>query len=166
MKEMYNLPPVDLLCKSEDAGVTSLTVKEQEYKYNKRRITEVLKSSGIEICSISATIGPVVTLYEITPKRGVRISKIRRLEDDIALGLKATLGVRVIAPMPGRGTIGIEIPNHKPCQVRLRDVVETPEFQKADMELPVAAWLLCGCDRCGPGVGNTSFALRGDRQPA
>lgn len=163
MKGMYNLPPVDLLRKSEDAGVTSLTVKEQEY--NKRRITEVLKSFGIEICRITATIGPVVTLYEITPKRGVRMSNIRGQEDDIALSLKA-LGVRVIAPMPGRETIGIEIPNHKPCQVRLRDVVETPEFQKADMELPVAAWLLCGCDRCGLGAGNTSFALRGDGQPA
>lgn len=68
--------------------------------------------------------------------------------------------------MPGRGTIGIEIPNHKPCQVRLRDVVETTEFQKADMELPVAVGLLCGCDRCGLGAGNTSFALRGDGQPA
>lgn len=163
MKEMYNLPPVDLLRKSEDAGVTSLIVEEQEY--NKRRITEVLKSFGIEICRITATIGPVVTLYEITPKRGVRMSNIRGQEDDIALSLKA-LGVRVIAPMPGRGTIGIEIPNHKPCQVRLRDVVETTEFQKADMELPVAVGLLCGCDRCGPGAGNTSFALRGDGQPA
>lgn len=165
MKEMYNLPPVDLLRKSEDAGVTSLIVEEQEYKYNKRRITEILKSSGIEICSISATIGPVVTLYEITPKRGVRISKIRRLEDDIALSLKA-LGVRVIAPMPGKRMIGIEVPNPKPCQVRLRDVVETPEFQEADMELPLAVGLLCGCDRCGLGAGNTSFALRGDGQPA
>ena len=135
MKEMYNLPPVDLLCKSEDAGVTSLNVEEMEYI--KRRITEILKSFGIEICSISATIGPVVTLYEITPERGVRISKIRGLEDDIALSLKA-IGVRVIAPMPGRGTIGIEVPNLKPCQVRLRDVVETPEFQETDMELPVA----------------------------
>ena len=135
MKEMYNLPPVDLLCKSEDAGVTSLNVEEMEYI--KRRITEILKSFGIEICSISATIGPVVTLYEITPERGVRISKIRGLEDDIALSLKA-IGVRVIAPMLGRGTIGIEVPNLKPCQVRLRDVVETPEFQETDMELPVA----------------------------
>lgn len=107
------MPPVDLLRKSEDAGVTSLIVEEQEY--NKRRITEVLKSSSIEICRISATIGPVVTLYEITPKRGVRMSNIRGQEDDIALSLKA-LGVRVIAPMPGRGTIGIEIPNHKPCK--------------------------------------------------
>ena len=123
MKEMYNLPPVDLLCKSEDAGVTSLNVEEMEYI--KRRITEILKSFGIEICSISATIGPTVTLYEITP------------EDDIALSLKA-IGVRVIAPMPGKGTIGIEVPNLKPCQVRLRDVVEMPEFQETDMELPVA----------------------------
>ena len=125
MKEMYNLPPVDLLCKSEDAGVTSLNVEEMEYI--KRRITEILKSFGIEICSISATIGPTVTLYEITPG----------LEDDIALSLKA-IGVRVIAPMPGKGTIGIEVPNLKPCQVRLRDVVEMPEFQETDMELPVA----------------------------
>ena len=138
MKGMYNLPPVDLLRKSEDAGVTSLIVEETEYI--KRRITEILKSFGIEICRITATIGPVVTLYEITPKRGMRMSNIRGQEDDIALSLKA-LGVRVIAPMPGRGTIGIEIPNHKPCQVRLRDVVETPEFQKADMELPVAVGL-------------------------
>jgi S-DNA-T family DNA segregation ATPase FtsK/SpoIIIE len=163
MKEMYNLPPVDLLCKSEDAGVTSFDVEETEYI--KRRITEILKSFGIEICRITATIGPVVTLYEITPKRGVRMSNIRGQEDDIALSLKA-LGVRVIAPMPGKRMIGIEVPNPKPCQVRLRDVVETPEFQKADMELPVAVGLLCGCDRCGPGVGNTSFALRGDGQPA
>ena len=135
MKEMYNLPPVDLLCKSEDAGVTSLNVEEMEYI--KRRITEILKSFGIEICSISATIGPTVTLYEITPEQGVRISKIRGLEDDIALSLKA-LGIRIIAPIPGKGTIGIEVPNVNPQIVSMYSVVASKKFQESTYDLPIA----------------------------
>ena len=132
--EYYEFPKLDLLEKY-DSSKPVLNNEEQEY--NKRRITEILKSFGIEICSISATIGPTVTLYEITPEQGVRISKIRGLEDDIALSLKA-LGIRIIAPIPGKGTIGIEVPNVNPQIVSMYSVVASKKFQESTYDLPIA----------------------------
>lgn len=130
----YQFPPISLL-KKYDNGNTLIDQKELET--NKNRIVETLGNYGIGIDEISATIGPTVTLYEIVPKAGVRISKIKNLEDDIALSL-AALGIRIIAPIPGKGTIGIEVPNSNPSMVSMHSVIASQKFQNADMELPIA----------------------------
>ena len=108
-----------------------------EQNANKNRIVEVLRNFGIEIDAIKATVGPTITLYEITPAQGVRISKIRNLEDDIALSLKA-MGIRIIAPIPGKGTIGIEVPNAKASIVSMESVLNSKKFQETTMDLPCA----------------------------
>ncbi|MBS7333621.1 MAG: DNA translocase FtsK 4TM domain-containing protein [Weeksellaceae bacterium] len=131
----YQFPHLNLLRKYESSSSTAIDQKELEQ--NKNRILETLRNYGIEIQSITATIGPTVTLYEIVPKAGVRISKIKNLEDDIALSL-AALGIRIIAPIPGKGTIGIEVPNSNPSMVSMQSVLASAKFQNADMELPIA----------------------------
>ena len=133
--ENYHYPTLDLLSQYEDDGKPYIDMEEQTK--NKNRIVEVLRNFGIEISSIKATVGPTITLYEITPAQGVRISKIRNLEDDIALSLKA-LGIRIIAPIPGKGTIGIEVPNEKKNVVSMRSVLDSKKFQESTMELPCA----------------------------
>jgi DNA segregation ATPase FtsK/SpoIIIE, S-DNA-T family len=120
-----------------DYGQSNITVNQEELEANKNRIVETLSHYNIKISKIKATIGPTVTLYEIVPAAGVRISKIKNLEDDIALSL-AALGIRIIAPMPGKGTIGIEVPNAKKNIVSMRSVIASEKFQKSDMELPLA----------------------------
>ena len=131
----YERPPFELL---EDHGSgAGREVNRQELEENKNKIVKTLGDYGINIDSIKATIGPTVTLYEIVPAAGVRISKIRNLEDDIALSL-AALGIRIIAPMPGKGTIGIEVPNSKPEIVSLRGVLSTEKFLTTKAELPIA----------------------------
>ena len=133
--ENYKYPTLDLLKSYEDDGKPYIDMQEQTA--NKNRIVEVLRNFGIEISSIKATVGPTITLYEITPAQGVRISKIRNLEDDIALSLKA-LGIRIIAPIPGKGTIGIEVPNEKKCIVSMQSVLNSKKFQETTMDLPCA----------------------------
>lgn len=129
----YTLPPIDLLQKFD----TSKTgVSKEELESNKDKIVETLSNYKIEISKIKATIGPTVTLYEIIPAPGVRISKIKNLEDDIALSL-AALGIRIIAPIPGKGTIGIEVPNSKPEIVSMRSLIASEKFQNSDFELPI-----------------------------
>ncbi len=130
----YKFPPLSLLDKNE-ANTPSVDIQEQQG--NKDRIIHVLKSFGVEISSIRATIGPTITLYEITPAEGMRISKIRNLEDDIALSLAAE-GIRIIAPIPGKGTIGIEVPNKKKCIVSMESVLSSRTYQESKMELPCA----------------------------
>lgn len=132
--ELYKFPTLDLLKTYPDDG-PSIDMEEQTA--NKNRIIQVLKSFGIEISSIKANVGPTVTLYEITPAEGVRISKIRNLEDDIALSLSA-LGIRIIAPIPGKGTIGIEVPNASPKIVPMSSVLASKKFQESTYELPIA----------------------------
>ena len=114
-----------------------ITINEQELEENKERIVDTLKNYQIGIADIKATIGPTVTLYEIVPAAGVRISKIKNLEDDIALSL-AALGIRIIAPIPGKGTVGIEVPNKNATIVSMRSVILAKKFQAAEMELPLA----------------------------
>ena len=133
--ENYHYPTLDLLKVYEDDGKPYIDMEEQTK--NKNRIVEVLRNFGIEINSIKATVGPTITLYEITPAQGVRISKIRGLEDDIALSLKA-LGIRIIAPIPGKGTIGIEVPNEKKNIVSMQSVLNSKKFQETNMDLPCA----------------------------
>ena len=130
----YRFPTLDLLKHYENANPA---IDEQEQIANKDRIIEVLRNFGIEIDSINATVGPTITLYEITPAPGVRISKIRNLEADIALSLSA-LGIRIIAPIPGKGTIGIEVPNAKPVIVSMESILNSRKFAESKMELPVA----------------------------
>ncbi|HUH19018.1 FtsK/SpoIIIE family DNA translocase [Albibacterium sp.] len=130
----YKFPHLGLL---RDYGSGKIVVNSAELEANKDRIVETLGNYNIEIEKIKATIGPTVTLYEIVPKPGVRISKIKNLEDDIALSL-AALGIRIIAPMPGKGTIGIEVPNSQPEMVSMRSVIATEKFQHTDMDLPIA----------------------------
>ncbi|WP_313579722.1 DNA translocase FtsK 4TM domain-containing protein [Chishuiella sp.] len=130
----YQFPPISLL-KKYDNGNTLIDQKELET--NKNRIIDTLGNYGIGISQITATIGPTVTLYEIVPQAGVRISKIKNLEDDIALSLSA-LGIRIIAPIPGKGTIGIEVPNSNPSMVSMHSVIASQKFQNCDMELPIA----------------------------
>ena len=131
----YQFPPVSLL---EDyrSDIDEVALK-KELKEKKEKIINTLKHFNIEITKIQAKVGPTVTLYEIVPKLGVRSSKIKNLEDDIALSLAAE-GIRIISPMPGRGTIGIEVPNKKPAIVSLKSVLLSPEFQKNKFELPIA----------------------------
>ena len=131
----YTFPTLELL-KDYEAG-TSITINQEELEENKNRIVETLRNYKIGIAQIKATIGPTVTLYEIVPEAGVRISKIKNLEDDIALSLSA-LGIRIIAPIPGKGTIGIEVPNKKPAIVSMRSVIGAEKFQNAEMQLPLA----------------------------
>ncbi len=131
----FQFPGIDLL-KDYTQGKT-ITINEQELQANKDRIVETLKNYKIGIAKITATVGPTVTLYEIVPEAGVRISKIKNLEDDIALSL-AALGIRIIAPIPGKGTIGIEVPNQNPSIVSMRSVIASPKFQNAEMALPIA----------------------------
>ena len=130
----YQFPTLELL---KDYGNASITIDEDELEANKNKIIDTLRNYKIEIAKIKANIGPTVTLYEIVPEAGIRISKIKNLEDDIALSLSA-LGIRIIAPIPGKGTIGIEVPNQKPSIVSMRSVIASQRFQKAEMELPIA----------------------------
>ena len=133
--ENYRYPTLDLLQKYESDGKPYIDMTEQNA--NKNRIVDVLRSFGVEISSIKATVGPTITLYEITPAPGVRISKIKNLENDIALSL-AALGIRIIAPIPGKGTIGIEVPNAKPTTVSMESILNSKKFQESTMELPCA----------------------------
>ncbi len=130
----YKFPTFSLLNKYDGQ---ERIVDEEEQNANKRRIEETLNNYGIEIQSIVATVGPTITLYEIIPKQGVRISKIRNLEDDIALSL-AALGIRIIAPIPGKGTVGIEVPNKDPQMVSMYSVIASRKFQDCKFDLPVA----------------------------
>lgn len=130
----YTLPSIDLL---ENHQSSNNEVSSQELSENKNKIEQTLGNYGIQIDKISATIGPTITLYEIVPAAGVRISKIKNLEDDIALSLSA-LGIRIIAPIPGKGTIGIEVPNKNPEIVSMRSIIASKAFQEAKMDLPVA----------------------------
>ena len=132
--EHYKYPTLDLL-KHYDNIQSNVDMEEQQA--NKNKIIKVLSYFGVEISSIKATIGPTITLYEITPAPGIRISRIRGLEDDIALSLSA-LGIRIIAPIPGKGTIGIEVPNAKPQMVSMESVINSRKFQETDFELPMA----------------------------
>ncbi|MFA7273546.1 MAG: DNA translocase FtsK 4TM domain-containing protein [Crocinitomicaceae bacterium] len=129
----YVLPPIELL---KEFGSNGISVNKKELEDNKNKIVETLSHYKIDIAKIKATVGPTVTLYEIIPAPGVRISKIKNLEDDIALSLSA-LGIRIIAPIPGKGTIGIEVPNSNPEMVSMRSLIASEKFQNSDMELPV-----------------------------
>lgn len=130
----YKFPTLDLL---EHRAVEEISIDKNELEQNKNQIINTLKSFGIAIAKISATVGPTVTLYEIVPAEGVRISKIRNLEDDIALSLSA-LGIRIIAPIPGKGTIGIEVPNIKKQIVSMRTLINSDKFRNNDFSLPIA----------------------------
>ena len=132
--EHYKYPTLNLLKKADDQGPQ---IDMTEQNANKDRIIHVLRQFGVEIASIKATIGPTITLYEIVPAEGTRISKIRNLEDDIALSLAAE-GIRIIAPIPGKGTIGIEVPNKKKCIVSMESVINSRVYQESTMELPCA----------------------------
>ncbi len=130
----YKYPTIDLLKEYSTGGIT---INQAELEENKNRIVDTLRNYKIEIAQIKATVGPSVTLYEIVPEAGIRISKIKNLEDDIALSLSA-LGIRIIAPIPGKGTIGIEVPNKNPTIVSMKSVIGSAKFQEAEMELPIA----------------------------
>ncbi|WP_341902030.1 DNA translocase FtsK [Fluviicola taffensis] len=129
----YMLPPIDLL---KEYGNGQVSINKQELEDNKNKIVETLSHYKIDIAKIKATVGPTVTLYEIVPAPGVRISKIKNLEDDIALSLSA-LGIRIIAPIPGKGTIGIEVPNSNPDMVSMKSLIASEKFQNSDFELPI-----------------------------
>lgn len=142
----YKMPSVELLKEYATGGIT---INQAELEENKNRIVETLRNYKIDIAQIKATIGPTVTLYEIVPEAGIRISKIKSLEDDIALSL-AALGIRIIAPIPGKGTIGIEVPNNNPTMVSMKSVIQSPKFQNAEMELPIAL---------GKNISNETFVV-------
>jgi S-DNA-T family DNA segregation ATPase FtsK/SpoIIIE len=129
----YKFPTLNLLRDYNE----SISVDQEELEANKNRIVETLNNYKIGIDRIKATVGPTVTLYEIVPEPGIRISKIKNLEDDIALSLSA-LGIRIIAPIPGKGTIGIEVPNKKATMVSMKSVISSTKFQNSEMELPIA----------------------------
>ena len=148
----YKVPEISLL---EEHKARNSEVSNEELISNKNKIVETLKNYKIEIKKIKATIGPTITLYEIIPAPGVRISKIKNLEDDIALSL-AALGIRIIAPMPGRGTVGIEVPNLKPEIVSMRSVISSAKFQKSKMELPIAI---------GKTISNESYVVDLTKMP-
>jgi len=131
----FKFPTIDLL--KDYTGGKGITINQEELENNKDQIVTTLRNYKIEISTIKATVGPTVTLYEIVPEAGVRISKIKNLEDDIALSL-AALGIRIIAPMPGKGTVGIEVPNKKPQMVSMRSAIASKNFQEAEMQLPIA----------------------------
>ena len=130
----YQFPSTELL---EDHGSGSIKIDQAELEANKNKIVDTLNNYKIGIAQIKATVGPTVTLYEIIPDAGIRISKIKNLEDDIALSLSA-LGIRIIAPIPGKGTIGIEVPNQNPAIVSMRSVAASNKFKNAEMQLPIA----------------------------
>ncbi len=130
----YKFPTLDLL---KDYTTGGITINQEELEENKNKIVETLRNYKIEIAQIKATVGPSVTLYEIVPEAGIRISKIKSLEDDIALSLSA-LGIRIIAPIPGKGTVGIEVPNKNPTMVSMKSAIGSAKFQEAEMELPIA----------------------------
>ena len=132
--ENYAYPTLELLDKRPDDNIP---IDMEEQNKNKDQIIEVLQNFGVGISSIKATVGPTITLYEITPAKGVRISRIRNLEDDIALSLSA-LGIRIIAPIPGKGTIGIEVPNAKPHIVSMESILNSRKFRESEYELPIA----------------------------
>ncbi|AQX06631.1 cell division protein FtsK [Elizabethkingia meningoseptica] len=129
----FQMPTISLL---KDYGNENININQSELEENKNRIVGLLKNFNVGITEIKATIGPTVTLYEIVPEAGIRVAQIKKLQDDIALNLSA-LGIRIIAPMPGKGTIGIEVPNQKPSMVSMRSVIASPKFQNTDMDLPV-----------------------------
>ena len=148
----YRFPVHELL---KDYGESTITIDQEELELNKNKIVDTLKNYNIGISKIKATVGPTVTLYEIVPDAGIRISKIKNLEDDIALSL-AALGIRIIAPIPGKGTIGIEVPNQKPSIVSMRSVITSNKFQTAEMELPVAL---------GKNISNETFVVDLSKMP-
>ncbi|HET8837503.1 MAG TPA: DNA translocase FtsK 4TM domain-containing protein, partial [Flavobacteriaceae bacterium] len=143
----YRFPPIELLKDYSSGG--GITIDQEELEENKNNIVNTLKNYKIDIAQIKATVGPTVTLYEIVPEAGIRISKIKNLEDDIALSLSA-LGIRIIAPIPGKGTIGIEVPNKNYSIVSMRSVIASSKFQKAEMELPIAF---------GKSISNETFVV-------
>ncbi len=144
----YKFPTIELLIDySKNKG--GITINQAELEENKDNIVNTLKNYKIGISKIKATVGPTVTLYEIVPEAGIRISKIRNLEDDIALSL-AALGIRIIAPIPGKGTIGIEVPNKNPSIVSMRSVLASKKFKNAEMQLPVAL---------GKTISNETFVI-------
>ncbi len=142
----YKYPTFDLL---KDYGALDITYNEKELKRNKDKIVKTLLDFKIKISKIDVVVGPSVTLYEIIPEAGIRISKIKNLEDDIAMALSA-LGIRIIAPMPGKGTIGIEVPNKIRKIVPMRSVLQSKRFQEAEMELPIAI---------GKNISNQTFVF-------
>ncbi len=148
----YIFPTIDLL---EERSTGNPQVTDDELRANKNKILQTLKNYSIEIEKIRATTGPTVTLYEIVPAPGVRISKIKNLEDDIALSLSA-LGIRIIAPMPGKGTVGIEVPNNKPEVVSMRSLIASKVFQESDYELPLAL---------GKTISNETFVVDLTKMP-
>jgi len=148
----YIFPNLNLL---NEYGEGTITVDQEELGRNKDKILETLNNYKIGIASIKATVGPTVTLYEIVPEAGIRISKIKNLEDDIALSLSA-LGIRIIAPIPGKGTIGIEVPNQNSSIVSMRSVISSTKFQKAEMELPIAL---------GKNISNETFVVDLTKMP-
>ena len=129
----FHMPTIDLL---KDYGPEEIHVNQEELEENKNKIVGLLKTFNVGIAEIKATIGPTVTLYEIVPEAGIRVSAVKKLQDDIALNLSA-LGIRIIAPMPGKGTIGIEVPRKNPTMVSMRSVISSAKFQNTDMDLPV-----------------------------
>ncbi len=129
----FHMPPIDLL---KDYGNEEISINKEELEENKNKIVGLLKNFNVGIAEIKATIGPTVTLYEIVPEAGIRVASIKKLQDDIALNLSA-LGIRIIAPMPGKGTIGIEVPRKNPTMVSMRSVIASQKFQNTDMDLPV-----------------------------
>mgnify|MGYP001031330403 CR=1 FL=1 len=141
----YKFPTLNLLQDYNE----SISVDQEELELHKNRIVETLNNYNIGIDRIKATVGPTVTLYEIVPEAGIRISKIKNLEDDIALSLSA-MGIRIIAPIPGKGTIGIEVPNKKPTMVSMKSVISSTKFQNSEMELPVAL---------GKTISNETFVI-------
>ena len=147
----FQFPPLDLLKHYDD----DVKVDHQELETNKQKIVETLDHYSIGITKIKATIGPTVTLYEIVPAPGIRIAKIRNLEDDIALSLSA-MGIRIIAPIPGKGTVGIEVPNKKPTIVSMRSLIESERFQHNKMELPLAL---------GKTISNESYVVDLTKMP-
>ena len=149
----YKQPQIKLL--SEHNNDVVITINQEELEENKEKIIDTLKNYKIGIDKIKATIGPTVTLYEIIPEAGVRISKIKNLEDDIALSLSA-LGIRIIAPIPGKGTIGIEVPNKSRKIVSMKSLISSKKFQDAEMELPLAL---------GKTISNETFVVDFSRMP-
>ncbi len=143
----FKFPGLDLL--NDYSEGTGITINEKELEQNKNKIVETLNNYKIGIAKIKATVGPTVTLYEIIPEAGIRISKIKNLEDDIALSLSA-LGIRIIAPIPGKGTIGIEVPSQKPSIVSMKSVAASSKFQNAEMALPIAF---------GKNISNETFVV-------
>ncbi len=148
----FKNPSIDLL---KDYGDGTIKIDQEELESNKNRIVDTLKNYNIGIKQIKATIGPTVTLYEIIPDAGIRISKIKNLEDDIALSLSA-LGIRIIAPIPGKGTIGIEVPNKKKSIVSMKSLLSSKKFIESDMELPITL---------GKTISNETFVVDLTKMP-